>query len=148
MFVSTRSIRSTPADVAELVSQALLGTPLKVLKKSGGWYYVQTPDHYLGWINNGFIRIDEDRYEAWAKQPKIIVTTEYGFTYQSKERNSQVVSDVVIGSLLSLAEDSGTHYRVEYPDGRKAYLEKENAEPYDRWIAKAKDTPETVVSTA
>ena len=146
--VSVANLRSTPADVAELVSQALLGTPLKVLKKSGGWYYVQTPDHYLGWINNGFIRIDEDRYEAWAKQPKIIVTTEYGFTYQSKERNSQVVSDVVIGSLLSLAEDSGTHYRVEYPDGRKAYLAKENAEPYDRWIAKAKDTPETVVSTA
>jgi cell wall-associated NlpC family hydrolase len=146
--VSVANLRSTPSEGAELVSQALLGTPLKVLKKRGGWYYVQMPDHYLGWMSNGFVRIDENRYEVWAKQPKVIVTTEYGFTYQSKERNSQVVSDVVIGSLLNLIEDSGTHYRVEYPDGRKAYLAKEKAEPYDRWIAGAKDTPETVVSTA
>ena len=30
--VSVANLRSTPTDVAELVSQALLGTPLKVLK--------------------------------------------------------------------------------------------------------------------
>jgi cell wall-associated NlpC family hydrolase len=146
--VSVANLRSTPSEGAELVSQVLLGTPLKVLKKRGGWYYAQIPDHYLGWLSNGFVLIDEDRYEAWARQPKIIVTMQYGFTYQSREKNSQVVSDVVIGSLLGLIKDSGTHYEVEYPDGRQAYLQKEDAEPYDRWIARAKDTPESVVSTA
>ncbi len=35
-----------------MASQALLGTPIKILKKKKGWYLVQTPDQYISWIEN------------------------------------------------------------------------------------------------
>jgi hypothetical protein len=35
-----------------MASQAILGTPVKILKKKGGWYLVQTPDEYLGWTDD------------------------------------------------------------------------------------------------
>ena len=47
---SVSNIRSTKGDASEMATQALLGTPVKILQKKGGWYMVQTPDKYIGWI--------------------------------------------------------------------------------------------------
>ena len=46
--VSVANIRTKPDHAAEMGTQAILGTPLRILKKEHGWYYVQTPDEYLG----------------------------------------------------------------------------------------------------
>ena len=48
---SVSNIRKEGRHSAELINQALLGTPVKVLKKKAGWYLIQTPNRYLGWIN-------------------------------------------------------------------------------------------------
>ena len=39
-------LRSEPRHSAEMVSQAILGTPLLILEEQKGWYRVQTPDNY------------------------------------------------------------------------------------------------------
>ena len=41
--LSVSNIRALPDHTSELVSQALMGTPLKVLDFNGKWYRVQTP---------------------------------------------------------------------------------------------------------
>ena len=43
-------LRSEPRHSAEMVSQAILGTPLLILEEQKGWYRVQTPDNYISWI--------------------------------------------------------------------------------------------------
>ena len=50
--VSVANIRTKPDHAAEMATQAILGTPLRILKKEHGWYYVQTPDDYLGWTDD------------------------------------------------------------------------------------------------
>jgi len=146
--VSVANIRTKPDHGEELATQAILGTPLKILKHENGWYYVQTPDEYLGWIDGQIEIFTKEEYEVWAAGPKIIVTVEYGFTYASEYKESGVVSDVVIGSLLKLKNEDREHYHVEYPDGRTAFLPKQHGQPFAKWLAGAKDTPETVLSTA
>ncbi|MBM2846356.1 MAG: Cell wall-associated hydrolase [Bacteroidetes bacterium] len=146
--VSVANMRSKPGHSAEMASQALLGTPLKVLKKQHGWYYVQTPDQYLGWLDDGFELMDRTGYEAWSQCPKVIVTAEYGFTRQSPEIESQVVSDVVAGDLLGMVGESRGHYKVQYPDGREGFLPKDHAQPYRLWLAGVRETPENVIRTA
>src|SRR4030042_4529496 len=47
--VSVANLRLTPGHSAELVTQAILGTPVKVMKKEENWYLTQTPDSYLCW---------------------------------------------------------------------------------------------------
>ncbi|MGB2959365.1 MAG: SH3 domain-containing protein, partial [Bacteroidota bacterium] len=47
--LSVANLRQKRSHAAEMGTQATLGTPLKVLKKRRGWYYVQTPDEYLCW---------------------------------------------------------------------------------------------------
>ena len=53
--ISVANLRSKPKHNAELATQATLGTPVKVLKKQGDWYYIQTPDRYLAWVDAGGI---------------------------------------------------------------------------------------------
>jgi gamma-D-glutamyl-L-lysine dipeptidyl-peptidase len=146
--VSVGNIRSKPTDLAELASQALLGTPLRILKKAGRWYNVQTPDGYRGWMDDGFVLMDKEQFEQWTEKKKIIVTTEFGFAFRSEEKKDGVVSDIVIGSLLALKNVTATNYEVEYPDGRVGFLPKESAQMYDTWVKMASATPESVVATA
>lgn len=41
--LSSVNLRTAPAHAAEFATQAILGTPLRVLDVQGGWYRVQTP---------------------------------------------------------------------------------------------------------
>lgn len=145
--VSVANMRTQPLNSAELCTQVLLGTPLKVLKKESGWYYVQTPDQYLGWMDDGFEQMDETQYNGWLKQPRVIITEPYGFTYRAKDKK-EVVSDVAFGGILVTSGETGSFYNVVYPDGRVALLAKDIAIPYRQWITDAMATPENIVRTA
>jgi cell wall-associated NlpC family hydrolase len=146
--VSVANVRSKPGHSAEMATQALLGTPLRVLKKKHGWYYVQTPDQYLGWLDDGFELMDKTGYDTWSQQHKVIVTAEYGFTRQTPEKTGQVVSDVVVGDLLGLAGETRGLYKVLYPDGREAFLSKDDARPYTAWLADVRETPSNIITTS
>ena len=52
--ISVCNLRRTADFDAEMVSQALLGTPVHVLQISENgnpWPQVQTPDSYTGWVH-------------------------------------------------------------------------------------------------
>jgi gamma-D-glutamyl-L-lysine dipeptidyl-peptidase len=147
--LSVANIRTRPDHPAEMGTQALLGTPLHVLKtERGGWFYVQTPDEYLGWTDDRIVLMTEAEFGAWSRLPKVIITTEFTIARQTTEAGSQAVSDLVAGCLLALKADAGGFYEVGYPDGRTAVVRKEDAAPYTQWLERAQATPETIVSTA
>src|SRR5690606_4483134 len=51
--ISVANLRSDPSHSAELATQATLGTPVKIYKREGDWYLVQTPDLYISWVDHG-----------------------------------------------------------------------------------------------
>ncbi len=44
------NIHEKPAEMTEVVTQAIYATPLKILEKKGSWIRIETPDNYQGWI--------------------------------------------------------------------------------------------------
>ena len=97
--VSVANLRSDPKHSAELVTQALLGTPVKLLKKEGGWYLVQTPDLYIAWTNSGSLeRVNKPQLEKWKSASKISYTETYGNSADSE--TGERVSDLVAGNIL------------------------------------------------
>ena len=131
---SVANIRSNPSHPAQLATQATLGMPVKILKKKGGWYLIKTPDDYLGWVDRGGLnRMEKSQYQDWVKSPKLIYQNTYGFAYQEPSASSQKVTDLVAGSILKLDNTLGGFYAVTYPDGRKAFVNKAEAKPFDRW---------------
>jgi gamma-D-glutamyl-L-lysine dipeptidyl-peptidase len=146
--VSVANIRSKPAQKAEMVTQARLGMPLRLLRKESGWYYVQTPDDYLGWTKDVARAMTAAEFMEWAARPKLMATARLGTTRQSHAPGSPIVSDFVAGSLFELRKALADGYEVGYPDGRAAFLEKSAGVPYTAWLAAAKDSPENIVATA
>ncbi len=146
---SVANIRSTPKHPAQLATQALLGMPLRVLKKEGGWYYVRTPDDYLSWIDGGGMhQMNKEEYEAWKQVDKVIFTESYGFAYAKASKKSQKISDLAAGNILKLNGTSGSYYKVEYPDGREAFVPKSDAIPLEQWVENTEATQQSLVATA
>ncbi len=148
--LSVANLRSNPENAAELSTQALLGTPIKVIKKGkGGFYLVQTPDKYISWLDDdGFQIMNESTWTDWKKSEKIIYTKEFGWAYESPDNNSQHISDLVVGNLLKLLNEESEFYKVEFPDGRIAFVSKSESEKFIDWYNRLNPDGESILKTA
>ena len=125
--LSVCNIRTKPQHSAELATQAILGTPVKILKKSDDWLMIQTPDHYIGWVDNAGIKsMNEIERENWMGSRKIVSVNRGGYVRETEDKNSNIISDLVLGSILVNKGHSSDnlHWIAEFPDGRHGYVEK------------------------
>jgi gamma-D-glutamyl-L-lysine dipeptidyl-peptidase len=147
--ISVANLRSKPSHSSELVTQAILGTPVKVYKKDGGWYYIQTPEGYLAWVDYGGVTpFSKEDLSSWKAADKVIYLKTYGFAYESASAESQVVSDLVAGNILEILGEENGFYKVKYPHGKEGYIEKTHAQPYEQWLAGLQPTGETLIETS
>ncbi|MCB0471501.1 MAG: C40 family peptidase [Flavobacteriaceae bacterium] len=145
---SVANIRIVKGDASEMASQALMGTPLKMLQKTGNWYMVQTPDSYIGWIyGSEFSLMNASEFDQWLQKPKLIFTDTYGKSYNNISKEG-VVSDLVAGDILAILNESNDFYQIAYPDGRMGYVLKSQSKPYMNWLNDMKTTQETLVETS
>lgn len=146
--VSVCNMRAEGRFTSGMTTQALLGMPVKV-RQFAGWYEIQTPDDYTGWVHRMSITpMSKEQYNAWNRVEKVVVTAHYGFTYRQPDEQSQVVSDVVAGNRLKWEGSEGAFYKVAYPDGRKAYLSKSISMREPQWRASVKQDAESILKTA
>jgi len=137
---SVGQMRSEPRHMADIVSQALLGTPVRILKRERDWCLVQTPNLYLGWIDSAAVEpINTEELLLLKQSKKIIYNRQYGFSYSEPNDRSMAVSDLVIGCILNVRVERGGFYNVEYPDGRIAWVKKSEAIEFDEVLDR---TPE------
>lgn len=147
--ISVANLRSKPAHSSELVTQATLGTPVKVYKKDDNWYYVQTPDGYLAWVDSGGVTpISEKDLQEWRSNEKIIFLEPFGFSYSKPSKDSDVVTDLVAGNILELTGEKNGFYEVLYPNKKKAYVVKSAAQLYKDWVADLDPSGENLTATA
>ena len=150
--ISVCNLRSTANFDAEMVSQALLGTPVHVLQISTNgnpWPQVQTPDDYVGWVHYaGITRMSKEEYSAWNAAPKVIVTALNGIVYQNASEKSPVVSDIVAGDRLKYLGKKGAWLKVGFPDGRTGYICNKAAQTEEQWRKKLDQSTEAILATA
>ncbi|MGB5273800.1 MAG: SH3 domain-containing protein, partial [Flavobacteriaceae bacterium] len=147
--LSVANLRSQPAHSAELATQAILGTPLNILKKEGDWSLVQTPDQYLAWVDaGGIFDLSETDFQKWKSADKVIYTQLNGNAYSEPNERSQVVCDLVAGAILEKTNESEDFYSVTLPDGRQAFVSRMQSQDYDHWAQALEPTEESLVTTA
>jgi gamma-D-glutamyl-L-lysine dipeptidyl-peptidase len=138
--VSVANIRSRPSHPAELSTQAVMGTPVRIIKKESGWLLVQTPDNYIGWTNTSSVKaLTNEEKQQWKQSDRLIYTGIHGSIYED-EVNSQVVSDLVAGAIVIRISGSEKYYKVALPDGRTGFADKNGFLPFSEWAAKVEAT--------
>ena len=148
--VSVCNIRYSPKHAGELATQALMGTPVRILEKEdNGWLLVQTPDQYISWVDRGAITMmNKVQMERWKSAPKMIYTRAYGSAYSEANEESATVSDMVAGCILEILEEQTNFYKVLFPDQGQGYISKREALNYNQWLLSLNASEENLVKTS
>jgi hypothetical protein len=146
--VSVANLHVKPDLKSTIQTQALLGTAVTILKRKNEWLYVRLPDGYCGWMNQSLALMARSEFEKWFSREKVIVTAMHAYTYKTEKEDAPVVSDTVAGCCLAFAGEGRKNIRVQYPDGRIAFLKKNFVQKLSVWIKNREVTEKSITTTA
>jgi cell wall-associated NlpC family hydrolase len=149
IILSVANLRTKPGHDEEMATQLLLGTQVDVLQKDRGELRVRTPEGYIAWVPTASVaQMNEEELKDWKESTKLIYTNEFGKSYSEANTQSLRVSDLVYGNILTLVGSEKKFYQVKYPDGRTAYIPKDEASTFEKWLATRQLTAENVLKSA
>jgi cell wall-associated NlpC family hydrolase len=137
--ISVANIRSNPAQSSELATQALMGTPVRILDENNGYYLIQTPDYYISHVETGAVSAKTAaEMDAWRSSDRCIYTGDFCLIYSQPDESSIPVSDAVMGSILVRDPDGLStkgFLSVQLPDGRKGFVKDTQWVGFNTWLA-------------
>uniref|UniRef100_UPI003216AB70 C40 family peptidase n=1 Tax=uncultured Draconibacterium sp. TaxID=1573823 RepID=UPI003216AB70 len=146
--LSVCNIRREGTHSAELLSQALMGTPVKVYTKVDGWYLIQTPDRYFGWVDATAIALKTNaELVEWKNMDKVLYNRQNGWAFSSASDKSAVECDLVLADLLSISASEKEYHKILLADGREVFVKKEECISLDIWKNKNVSVPK-ILETA
>lgn len=143
--VSVCNIRTKPSHAAEMATQALMGTPVKILDKRGGWLLVQTPDSYTGWTDDPAAELSDEEMAAWKGSDRLIYL---GHTGVITDSSGETVSDIVFGVILVKTGARGDYWTVALPDGRTGEVRRQETDDFRKWAESATIEPQKLIRFA
>lgn len=147
--LSVINTRYAPNHAAEMATQSLLGTPVRILKKERGNYFIRTPDNYLSWTESaGVTPMNRAEFEAWQRSDRVVYVDLYGQAFSEASETSLPVSDLVAGNILQLLAKTGAFYKVAFPDKRIAFIPVNKAQSFAQWEARPDPSAEQILKTA
>jgi hypothetical protein len=145
--LSVANLRSKPAHSSEMVSQAIMGTPCRVLKEDDGWILIQTPDLYIGWTNESSVQqMNHTEINEWRKADRIIYTDTYG-VISGDSKLTSVISDLVAGAIVIKKSEDKNISQVILPDGRSGYVSNQKWLNLNEWKDTVNLLPEKMIDT-
>jgi gamma-D-glutamyl-L-lysine dipeptidyl-peptidase len=152
---SVANMHSASNDKVELVSQAVLGTNVKILaseKNAAGeeWFRIETPDTYQGWMIGTSLLLRPEGGKPYASEgPVFEVTSQFANIYAKDdvtERKPLIVAP--IGSRLAVGACGERWCEITLPCGMKGWVQKGDGEIKDAAAARKKLTPDETVALA
>jgi hypothetical protein len=84
----------------------------------------------------------------WQKATRIIYLENTGWLYESPSSKSDVVGDLVGGSILEKVGEFKDYINVVMPDGRTGFIEKSKVTDFNDWKSKVLCTEENICKVA
>jgi cell wall-associated NlpC family hydrolase len=120
------------SDSSDVVSQAILGTNVKLLKKERNadgedWYEVETPDTYKGWILASSLRFLKPDEKPYASAGKVfVVSALLANTYLEPDVTEHKPAKVApISAVLEIVGEKGERWlEVRLPCGTRVWIQR------------------------
>ena len=152
--ISTAQLRRNPGVKSEIISQAIMGAEVRILKNNdltneSFWYYCQMEDKYLGWMTKSSVIVGDKKFiDSWRRKKKVIVISNYAWVWEKPTKISRPVSDLVRGNKLIGFKFFDNWYEVELPDGRKGSVHEENVAEEEILLKRPQPTADKILDTA
>ncbi|KAB2925782.1 MAG: hypothetical protein F9K22_02475 [Bacteroidetes bacterium] len=146
--VSVANMRSEPEESAELGSQTLMGSIVRVWKRKSGYVYIQSPDRYLGWADPDQMKlVTEKEAEEWRNARKVFFTGLYDLVRLSPDAVAYPVCDVTAGAVFRDLGTKGGWTKVGLADGRSGYVPAGSVIDHALWGTSLVPVPENIERT-
>lgn len=147
--ISVSNLRKDPDHSSELVSQSIMGTPVRILKSVNSWLLIQTPDRYIAWTESSSImQMNQSEMDNWKKSDRVIYTDKSGWIYDKDYDGSGVIGDIVAGCIMEMTGKLKNYYIVKLPDGRKGFINKNDVTDFDIFRNQGNPCGDKVIATA
>lgn len=149
VVLSVANVRSRPGESEELGTQVTMGQVVKVLKKGPGYYYVQSYDGYLGWLDSdAFHWADRAGVDEWAAARKTVLISYFEVVRERPSASAQSVCDAVIGNIFRSGPRKRGWVEVHLADGRAGFLPAASVQDFAAWQQSRNLTAANVERTA
>ncbi len=146
--IAAASLRTGGRHAAEMATQAIMGTPLRVLEQDDEWWRVQTPDGYIAYVpSSSVVPKTAQEMEAWCSAKRYIVVSPYqtrAYSTPGTHGLRDVVTDLVNGCIVESADPRPTmqngRIHIMLPDGRKCYVDASDVKPIEVWASQNFDS--------
>ena len=107
VVVPVANMYSKPTEKADVVSQAIYGSNVKLLEARGEWSRIQTPDRYRGWTPSRYLRIVLTGEGYATAGPTVQVQSIFANVYTEPDvTKHKPVITVPFETRLEIAKDS------------------------------------------
>ncbi len=135
---SVINIRKYPKHSAELLSQAVMGTPVRILKDSSGHYLIQTPDKYIGWTPHSAIEPKTiEEIAEWKQSNRLMFNDFKGIIYTDTTK-TEIISDITQGALVIQKSKNDVWTEVLLPNNKTAFIESSQLIEFKSWAKNVK----------
>ncbi|MCJ7645093.1 MAG: C40 family peptidase, partial [Candidatus Aminicenantes bacterium] len=161
---TVENMYSASNDTVNVVSQALLGTNVKILAsektaKGEEWFRIETPDTYQGWMIGTSLKFLKPDGKPYASAGKVfVVTSLLANTYREPDvTKHKPVKVAPISCVLEVTEERDERWLKEYgerylevnlPCGTKAWVQKGDGEIVDAASPRKRLSPDETVALA
>lgn len=133
--VGCAHLRAAPSHASEMVTEAILGTPVQIIDEKEQWYHIRTPEGYVCWVHPASLALKSiAEMEQWKQSTRYIYTGFQGFIYEKPDKESLPVSDITSGCIVtSHGKEKGKYISVALPDGRIGFVHKKEVMEFRHW---------------
>lgn len=125
VMASVLNVRGEPRHGAELVTQGLMGAPVRILEERNDWVRIQMlDDQYIGWAERASLVLgSRETVQAWNEKPKVLVNVP--LAQITDQFGGKPIARAYLSTRLSLLKTYPKAFQVRLPDGRKGFIKKE-----------------------
>lgn len=134
-------LRAEARHGSEMVTQAIMGTPVKILTTENEWFQVETPEGYQAWVHPQSITLrNHDGMQQWRNSERYIYTQMSGYIYAAPQADAMPMSDIVLGCIVEATGAAIKDYiKVATPDGRQGFVRTSEVSPLNVWAQQLPD---------
>jgi len=128
---SVENMHSAASETADVVSQAVIGTPVKILKAERNaqgeeWFRIETPDTYQGWMKGSSLRAYAPGEKAYGTSGQTFeVTSLFALVYAvDNVTKHKPLAMAPVGALLEVGNWGERWCEITLPCGTKAWIQK------------------------
>lgn len=120
---SVADLRRVPDHSGELLSQAIMGEELQLLKEAGDWYLVRLRDDYHGWVRSWYLaEASPATVRSYFRKAGRMVRANVANVLSNPDPTSLPVSDIVAGTRIVALERAGAFRHVTLPGGKEGFM--------------------------